>query len=81
MRESTTLATIVKEITYGLDALFKHNYVHLDIKFENIIIKKTKPIQIKIIDLAYCRKLNVKNNFYNHCGTYGYIASPEVIII
>lgn len=79
IRESTTLATIVKEITYGLYALFKHNYVHLDIKFENIIIKKTKPIQIKIIDLAYCRKLNVKNNILQPLGTYGY-ASPEVIL-
>lgn len=79
IRETNTLANIIKEITNGLYALFKHNYVHLDIKLENIIIKKTKPVQIKIIDLAYCKKLTGKNNILEPIGTYGY-ASPEVLI-
>jgi|TARA_B110000971_G_scaffold105709_1_gene108478 calcium-dependent protein kinase len=79
IREKETLANITKEITNGLYALFKHNYVHLDIKLENIIIKKTKPVQIKIIDLAYCKKINGKTNILEPIGTYGY-ASPEVLI-
>ena len=79
IREKKTLSNIIKEITNGLYALFKYNYVHLDIKLENIIIKKTKPVQIKIIDLAYCKKIIGKNNILEPVGTYGY-ASPEVLI-
>jgi len=79
IRETNTLANIIKEITNGLYALFKHNYIHLDIKLENILIKKTKPVQIKIIDLAYCKKINKKCNILEPLGTYGY-ASPEVLL-
>ena len=43
-------------------SLFRYNYIHLDIKFENIIISKTRPIKIKIIDLAFCKKLDQKNH-------------------
>lgn len=73
------VSTIIKEVTLGLYSLFKHNYVHLDIKFENIIISKTKPIKIKIIDLAFCKKLDKKNHLTRVIGTNGYV-SPEVLI-
>ena len=56
-----SISTIIREIALGLHSLFTYNYVHLDIKFENIIISKTKPIKIKIIDLAFCKKLDKKN--------------------
>ena len=79
IRETTTLANIIKEITNGLCALFKHNFIHLDIKLENIIIKKTKPVKIKIIDLAYCKKINGENKILFPIGTYGY-SSPEVML-
>lgn len=73
------VSTIIKEVTLGLYSLFKHNYVHLDIKFENIIISKTKPIKIKIIDLAFCKKLDKKNHLTRVIGTNGYV-SPEVLM-
>ena len=73
------VSTIIREVTSGLYSLFKHNYVHLDIKFENIIISKTKPIKIKIIDLAFCKKLDKKNHLTGVIGTIGYV-SPEVLM-
>lgn len=79
IKEKNTIAVITKEITLGLYSLFRYNYVHLDIKFENIIISKTKPIKIKIIDLAFCKKLDQKNHLSEICGTHGYI-SPEVLL-
>ena len=69
---------IIKEITLGLHSLFKYNYIHLDIKFENIIIESTNPIKLKIIDLAFCEKVN-NNNKISVCGTHGYIA-PEILL-
>jgi len=69
---------IIREITIGLHSLFKYNYVHLDIKYENIIIESTKPLKIKIIDLAFCEKVN-NNNKISVCGTHGYI-SPEILL-
>ena len=79
IKEKNTIAVITKEITLGLYSLFRYNYVHLDIKFENIIISQTKPIKIKIIDLAFCKKLDQKNHLSEICGTHGYI-SPEVLL-
>ena len=69
---------IIREITIGLHSLFKYNYVHLDIKFENIIIESINPIKLKIIDLAFCEKIN-NNNKIAVCGTHGYIP-PEILL-
>lgn len=75
-----SISTIIFEIVLGLEYLFSYNYIHLDIKPENIIIKKEKPIRIKIIDLAFCKKLNNSDNKLDAIyGTIGY-CSPEVIL-
>ena len=79
IKEKKTIAIITKEITLGLYSLFQYNYVHLDLKFENIIISKTMPIKITIIDLAFCKKLDQKNCLTDVFGTHGYIA-PEVLL-
>jgi len=79
IRSNENISIIIKEITLGLYSLFKYNYVHLDLKFENIIISTTKPIKIKIIDLAFCKKLDKKNHLRQVMGTNGYI-SPEVLM-
>jgi serine/threonine protein kinase len=70
---------IIKEITLALNALFKYNYIHLDIKPENILITKRNPIKLKLIDLAFCKKINECNNLTKIRGTPGYI-SPEVCL-
>ena len=72
------IAQIIYEIAMGLNELFKNNYVHLDLKPENIIISNLNPVKLKIIDLAYCKKIN-NINCKASKGTYGY-ASPEIMI-
>ena len=74
----TDTPVIIREISLGLNVLFKYNYIHLDIKPENIIITQINPIKLKLIDLAFCRKINESNNFTEMCGTKGYM-SPEVV--
>ncbi len=74
------ISTIIYETVLGLEYLFSFNLIHLDIKLENILIIKTKPIRIKIIDLAFCKKINLLDNKLNTClGTVGY-CSPEIML-
>lgn len=68
---------VITQINNGLFELFNNNLVHLDIKLENIILTNKNPIQIKIIDLESCKKINTQKKTY--CGTPGY-ASPEMIL-
>ena len=77
-KSNKVIASITKEITLGLYSLFKYNYVHLDIKFENIIISNIDPVKLKIIDLAFCKKIDQKNHLDEYLGTLEYI-SPEVL--
>ena len=70
---------ITKQIVLALEALFRYNYIHLDLKPENIIVKNINPIQIALIDLGMCKKLNKKINKVRQMGTVGY-ASPEVVL-
>ena len=72
------IAEIIYEITLGLQELFKYNYIHLDLKPENIILSSLRPIKLTLVDLAFCRKLDLINN-YGSSGTFGY-SSPEVIL-
>ena len=53
--------------------------VHLDLKLENIILTNKNPINIKLIDLETCKKINKKKKEITHCGTMGY-TSPEILI-
>ena len=72
------LAHIIREITLGLQQLFKFNYVHLDLKLENVIINPNPPHNIKIIDVAFAKKLDNGVNKVGILGTESYI-SPEVL--
>ena len=73
------LAHIIREITLGLQQLFKFNYVHLDLKLENVIINPNPPHNIKIIDVAFAKKLDNGVNKVGILGTESYI-SPEVLL-
>ena len=70
------ITKILFEILKGLEFLLSLNFVHLDIKPENIIIYQINPIKIKIIDLSFCSSINNKKEFSG--GTLAYI-SPEVL--
>ena len=72
------ISHLIHEITLGLQDLFEHNYVHLDVKPENIIIENLNPIKLQLIDLESCRKINVFNNNII-AGTCGFV-SPEVML-
>ena len=73
------VAHITYEILKGLNFLFYHNFVHLDIKLENIIIEETPNIKITLIDLAFSKKLNNDNKIEYLSGTIGYCA-PEILL-
>lgn len=74
--------TIVKQLLTGLSGIHK-NIAHLDLKQENILLKKkvyldtrSDDIDIKIIDFGLSRRINTTlTSIY---GTPGYI-SPEVL--
>ena len=72
------IAEVIYEIALGLQELFQYNYVHLDLKPENIIVYNLYPVGLKLVDLAYCSKLDIIKCLNNN-GTYGY-ASPEVML-
>jgi len=78
-RDIKILAHIIREITLGLKQLFKFNYVHLDLKLENVIINPEPPYNIKIIDVAFAKKLDNGVNKVGLLGTKSYI-SPEVLL-
>ena len=73
------LAHIIREITLGLKQLFKFNYVHLDLKLENVFLNPEPPYNIKIIDVAFAKKLDNGVNKVCLLGTKSYI-SPEVLL-
>jgi non-specific serine/threonine protein kinase len=79
-KKYNNILKLIYQITSGLDSLFKYNYIHLDIKPENIIIENINPLKIKIIDLAFCQKINTETNILdNKRGTPGY-SSPEMML-
>lgn len=70
---------IIRNIAEGLHYMHDNNFVHNDIKLENIIIFKNTEDDIlaKLIDLEFAH--NIKDSKYqnNNCGTELYY-SPEI---
>ena len=77
-RNFKLIATIIYEITLGLKELFLQNKIHLDLKPENIIISSLKPVKLTLIDLEFCKNINVIKRI-SYSGTLGW-SSPEVIL-
>jgi serine/threonine protein kinase len=50
---------IIFQITQGLNYLHKNNYVHCDLKTENVVVFRNKPFRIALIDFS--RALKIKN--------------------
>lgn len=48
-------SAFIKQILYGLQHLHRNHVVHMDIKPENIMLKKRNESQIKIIDFGLSR--------------------------
>ena len=76
--------TIISQIILALEFMHNNDFVHLDIKPENILINRLG--YIKIIDFGFARRLNknIKNEYYTLYrtdqveGTIEYL-SPEML--
>lgn len=69
---------IVVEVLKGLKAVHENNYIHRDIKSENVLIKQTpKGRSFKIADFGFARPLK-SGNARTVCGTEKYMA-PEIL--
>ena len=66
----------IKQILTGLDYLHNNNYIHHDIKSQNILIDRISG-NLKLGDLLCAEKLGDKNYFNKYIGTEEFMA-PEV---
>ena len=74
--EDTLLRYYTRQIVDGLEILDRNNYVHFDIKPDNILI--TANLVLKLSDFSILKKVDngVKDNFKIPGGTPGYM-TPE----
>jgi len=75
--------TLLKQLAPSLESLHANNFVHRDIKLENILVckeeERTDKLETaKLTDFGYAKKLGDKDKFKNPAGTFGYVA-PEVL--
>lgn len=76
-KNETLVVRLIRQLLDGLESLLLIDFIHLDIKLENIMIVSTSPFKISLIDLCFC--LNYKKETPKSIiGTIGYI-SPEII--
>lgn len=78
IKASHNLLDIIYNILIALFELFKANFVHLDIKPENIIICSYNPVVLKLIDLECAHDIR-KTKLEREVGTIGYTA-PEILL-
>lgn len=68
---------IFKQIVEGINYLHLNNFVHRDIKLENILINK-KNKDVKIIDFGFSVCVQADKKLCMFCGTPSYMA-PEIV--
>ncbi|CAJ0923262.1 unnamed protein product, partial [Mesorhabditis belari] len=71
-------AAFIKQILLGIHHLHAQNIVHLDIKPENVMLKKKGEAQIKIIDFGLSRQILPGHLIKDMVGTPEFVA-PEVV--
>lgn len=72
---------IVTGLLRGINFMAHKNFVHRDLKPNNIMLRKNTNIQpedVVIVDFGLAVSIHEKNMIYRRCGTPGYIA-PEII--
>lgn len=69
---------ILVEVMKGLKVIHDNNYIHRDIKSENVLIKSTEAgLKYKIADFGFARPVN-SGTASTICGTEKYMA-PEIL--
>ncbi|KRX08237.1 Protein kinase-like domain [Pseudocohnilembus persalinus] len=69
-------AEIIHQVLEGLSYSHKKKVMHRDIKPENIMVSKSSPKQVKIIDWGF--SASFQNKLQKACGSLDYVA-PEVL--
>lgn len=73
---------IIVEVMKGLKVIHEKNFIHRDIKSENVLLKKVQKttgydIEYKIADFGFARPIG-GIGAKTHCGTEKYMA-PEIL--
>jgi serine/threonine protein kinase len=69
-------ALILKGVAESLLELHRHDYVHRDLKLENIMIENKDSFNVKLVDFGFAEKVNY-SQLVSKAGTPGYIP-PEI---
>ncbi|CAD8105670.1 unnamed protein product [Paramecium sonneborni] len=72
-----TVKQILLELCETIQYLHKLNYVHRDIKLENVMLNKQ--LQIILIDFGFADIVDDNKQYIRNCGTRNYM-SPELLI-
>ncbi|CAK72746.1 unnamed protein product (macronuclear) [Paramecium tetraurelia] len=73
-----SIRIILLQLLHGINSLHSENYIHRDIKLENIVLSKPSVISsLKLIDFGLAIS-NTQPVSFAVCGTPGYIA-PEIL--
>ncbi|CAD8201535.1 unnamed protein product [Paramecium octaurelia] len=72
-----TVKQILLELGETIQYLHKLNYVHRDIKLENVMLNNH--LQIILIDFGFADIVDDKKQYIRNCGTRNYM-SPELLI-
>ena len=70
-----TVLMLAEQLLTRVEYLHKMNYIHQDIKPENILIDDE--MNLKLIDFGYAADKNINELNYS-CGTQSYMA-PEIL--
>uniref|UniRef100_A0A914UY70 Ig-like domain-containing protein n=1 Tax=Plectus sambesii TaxID=2011161 RepID=A0A914UY70_9BILA len=68
----------MRQVCEGLQHMHENNYVHLDLKPENIMFTTKRSSELKLIDFGLASKLNPKDTVKVTTGTAEF-AAPEVV--
>ncbi|XP_046633450.1 calcium/calmodulin-dependent protein kinase type II delta chain-like [Daphnia pulicaria] len=72
---------VLYQIANGLHFIHSQNLVHRDVKPDNILISITTPIQMKLSDFGYVKKISPQGTFTQQSGLKGTLnwMAPEIL--
>jgi serine/threonine-protein kinase/endoribonuclease IRE1 len=72
---------VLYQIANGLHYIHSRNLVHRDVKPTNILISMSTPVQIKLPDFGYVKKISPQGTFTQQSGLKGILnwMTPEIL--